>query len=98
MHRISAAAAVVCAGVLVGCGRSAATPSGTGAGASARPVSGATVFAHECSYCHSLIGNESLHREGGDLLGYTLTRQQLLLQTRQMPVRHQLSAAQLNAV
>jgi cytochrome c len=76
----------------------AVAPAGCGGSAAPRPVSGAAVFARECSYCHSLIGNESLHRPGGDLLGYTLSRQQLLLQTRQMPVRHPLDAAELNAV
>jgi mono/diheme cytochrome c family protein len=56
------------------------------------------VFERDCSSCHSLIGNESRHRPGGDLLGYTLTRQQLLEQTRQMPVRRPLSRPELNAV
>lgn len=63
-----------------------------------RPAGGAVVFQRDCSSCHSLIGNESLHRPGGDLLGYTLTREQLLEQTRQMPVRTRLSDAELNAV
>jgi mono/diheme cytochrome c family protein len=63
-----------------------------------RPAGGAVVFQRDCSSCHSLIGNESLHRPAGDLLGYTLTRQQLLEQTRQMPVRRRLSGAELNAV
>jgi mono/diheme cytochrome c family protein len=71
---------------------------GCGGSAPSRPVSGAAVFARECSYCHSLVGNESLHRQGGDLLGYTLSRQQLLEQTRQMPVRDPLTRAQLDAV
>jgi mono/diheme cytochrome c family protein len=62
------------------------------------PGSGAGVFARECSVCHSLIGNESLHRPGGDLIGYKLTREQLTLQTRQMPVKRPLSAAELAAV
>jgi mono/diheme cytochrome c family protein len=61
-------------------------------------VSGAAVFDRECSACHSLVGNESLHKPGGDLVGYSLTRGELLLQTREMPVKHPLSAAQLAAV
>lgn len=73
---------------LAGCGGSAPTT----------PVSGATVFRQECSYCHSLLGNESHHREGGDLLGYKLNRQQLLELTREMPVRHPLTRADLGAV
>src|SRR5436305_14907915 len=88
MRRALAAAPMLLAGVLAGCG----------GGARARPPGGAAVFARECSSCHSLIGNESLRRPGGDLLGYTLTRQELLLQTRQMPVRHPLSSPQLTAV
>src|SRR5947209_118138 len=88
MPRALAAAATLAAAGLAGCG--SAVP--------ARPVSGAAVFARECSLCHSLIGNESRHRPGGDLLGYTLTRRELLLQTRQMPVRESLSGAQLTAV
>jgi hypothetical protein len=48
--------------------------------------------------CHSVIGNESLHRQGGDLLGYRMTRQQLREFTREMPVRHRLTPAELNAV
>jgi mono/diheme cytochrome c family protein len=85
-------------------------PSGTGRQSTSRstgvsalpttapPGSGAAIFAQECSVCHSLIGNESLHRPGGDLIGYRLTRQQLTQQTRQMPVKRPLTAAQLAAV
>jgi mono/diheme cytochrome c family protein len=61
-------------------------------------VSGAEVFARECAVCHSVIGNESLHRQGGDLLGYRMTRRQLVEFTREMPVRHPLAPAQLAAV
>jgi hypothetical protein len=55
------------------------------------------VFAHDCSACHSLIGNETKHKDGGDLVGYHLTRDQLALITRTMPTRP-LSAAELQAV
>jgi mono/diheme cytochrome c family protein len=88
MRRVIAAAALGIAGTVTACG-GAASP---------QPVSGAAVFVRDCTYCHSLIGNESLHRQGGDLLGYTLTRQQLLEQTRQMPARKPLTPAQLKAV
>jgi mono/diheme cytochrome c family protein len=54
------------------------------------------VFAHSCQSCHSLVGNESRHKQGGDLLGYNLTRAQLTSFTRVMPAR--LTAAQLRAV
>jgi hypothetical protein len=68
---------------------------------SARPrpaISGARVFAGECALCLSLIGNESLHRQGGDLLGYRISRQQLVQFTREMPVRRPLTQAELSAV
>jgi mono/diheme cytochrome c family protein len=76
--------ALICG--LAGCG-----------GASARP-SGAQVFSAECAACHSAIGNESRHRVGGDLLGYRISRQQLIEFTREMPVRRPLTRAQLSAV
>jgi mono/diheme cytochrome c family protein len=56
------------------------------------------LFAEDCSACHSLVGNESLHRQGGDLLGYRFSRRDLLEFTREMPVRHQLSRVQLAAI
>jgi mono/diheme cytochrome c family protein len=56
------------------------------------------VFSEKCAACHSLIGNESGHRVGGDLLGYRIPRQQLLEFTREMPVRKPLTRAELSAV
>jgi mono/diheme cytochrome c family protein len=79
---------LVCLAGLAGCG---------GRATDRRPP-GATVFANECAACHSVIGNESLHRQGGDLVGYRMTREQLVEYTREMPVRHRLSPAQLSAV
>jgi mono/diheme cytochrome c family protein len=70
---------------LYGCGHSA-------------PVNGAVVFAHSCRACHSLIGNESEHKQGGDLLGYHLTRAEWLSFTRVMPAKRPLTKAELNAV
>jgi mono/diheme cytochrome c family protein len=71
---------------------------GCGAGSSpTRAPSGAEVFARSCAACHSLIGNESLHRQGGDLAGYHLNRAQLALMTRSMPTRP-LSRAEFDAV
>jgi mono/diheme cytochrome c family protein len=75
----------------------AVTACGGSRGPSTEP-SGARVFAGECAVCHSLIGNESLHRQGGDLLGYRISRQQLVQFTREMPVRHRLTPAELDAV
>jgi mono/diheme cytochrome c family protein len=72
---------------------------GCGGGASISQTSEAAhVFARNCSACHSLIGNESRHRQGGDLVGYRLSRQQLLEFTREMPTRRPLSSAQLQLV
>ena len=61
-------------------------------------ASGATVFAKDCSACHSLIGNESLHRQGGDLEGYRISRRDLLEFTREMPTPGRLTSQQLMAV
>lgn len=72
---------------------------GCGGGASTSQTSEAAhVFARNCSACHSLIGNESRHRQGGDLVGYRLSRQQLLEFTREMPTRRPLTSAQLHLV
>ncbi len=58
---------------------------------------GTRVFAQNCHSCHSLVGDESEHKQGGDLLGYHMSRAQLLGFTREMPTRR-LSPAQLDAV
>src|ERR1700736_6522076 len=80
--------AVVVALTLAGCG-AASVPHG---------ANGRTVFATSCSGCHSLAGNESLHRQGGDLLGFRMSRGVLVQFVREMPVPRPLSAAQLAAV
>ena len=41
---------------------------------------------------------ESRHREGGDLVGYRLSRTVLLEFTREMSTRRPLTSSQLNAV
>jgi mono/diheme cytochrome c family protein len=61
------------------------------------PSSGKEIFARDCQACHSLIGNESLRKQGGDLLGLRLTSAQLLSFTRVMPTPP-LTAKQLQAV
>ncbi len=79
---------------------SALALAGTGCGSSAAPappLSGAEVFARSCAACHSLVGNESHYKQGGDLVGYHLSRAQLTLMTRSMPTRP-LSRAELAAV
>jgi mono/diheme cytochrome c family protein len=94
--------AVVLAAVVAACDgthpRSAASRTGPTVFRTGRAVSGAHVFARDCAICHSVIGNESLHRQGGDLLGYRMSREELVQFTREMPVRHPLTPAELNAV
>ncbi len=79
--RKACAAAASCV-LLAACGATHAQP-------------GAALFARNCSLCHSLIGNESLRRQGGDLLGARLSRPILLQFTREMPVRRPLTERQL---
>ena len=63
-----------------------------------RPPSGAVVFAQDCQVCHSLVGNEDEHKQGGDLLGYRMSRQSLTQFSREMPVRRPQTPADLRAV
>ena len=56
------------------------------------------MFATSCRGCHSLQGNERRHTEGGDLLGYTMSRPEMLAYVGEMPTRRPLSAAALRAV
>jgi mono/diheme cytochrome c family protein len=95
------AAGLACAA----CGSSAPTSStrpaattGSAIGLPSTPPSGGKqIFAHDCQACHSLIGNESLRKQGGDLIGIRLTYNQLLSFTRVMPTPP-LTAKQLEAV
>jgi mono/diheme cytochrome c family protein len=56
------------------------------------------VFASACGSCHTLTGVDSPSHQGGDLLHVRLTRAQMLQFTREMPVRHPLTPAELSAV
>jgi mono/diheme cytochrome c family protein len=71
---------------------------GCGGGGSSPQTREAAVFAGNCSACHSLIGNESRHTQGGDLVGYRLSRRELLEFTREMPTRRPLTSSQLDGV
>ena len=71
---------------------------GCGAATPARPATGAQVFLGECQVCHSLLGNESKHTQGGDLVHFHMSRATLTQFSREMPVKHRLSASQLRAV
>jgi mono/diheme cytochrome c family protein len=71
-----------------------------GCGATGNPAlpAGASVFADSCSVCHSLVGNETRRTQGGDLVGYRLSRAVLTQFTAEMPVRRRLTPAELAAV
>jgi hypothetical protein len=56
------------------------------------------VFIERCQVCHSLVGNESEHKQGGDLLGYVMSRKALTQFSREMPLRRPLTVAELRAV
>lgn len=71
---------------------------GCGGSPQASAPTGRQLFAQDCSACHSLIGNESLRRQGGDLLHFVFTSRQLLSLAREMPVRRPLSAPALATV
>jgi mono/diheme cytochrome c family protein len=81
--------AAVCVGIS-GCGAERSHPPS--------PARGPEVFARNCGGCHTLIGNESRHRQGGDLAGFSLSRATLLQFTREMPTRRRLSPAELQSV
>ncbi|MGO9751220.1 MAG: c-type cytochrome [Solirubrobacteraceae bacterium] len=71
---------------------------GCASSSSERAPSGAVVFAQTCQVCHSLVGSESQRKQGGDLLGYRMSRRDLTQFSREMPVRRPLTAAELRAV
>lgn len=56
------------------------------------------MFASSCSACHSLVGDESLHRPGGDLRVVRFSREILSEYAAEMPVHPPLSARELAAV
>jgi mono/diheme cytochrome c family protein len=88
MPRKGILAAVAAAVVLAGCG--GARP--------ARAPNGTSVFAQDCQICHTLVGNESRQTQGGDLLGFSMSRRDLTEFAREMPTRHRLSSPALAAV
>ena len=56
------------------------------------------MFAENCAACHSLTGHASPRQQGGDLLGFQMTRAQMIEFVREMPVPHRMSSAQQEAV
>jgi mono/diheme cytochrome c family protein len=71
---------------------------GCGSGGGSQHASGRELFAENCAVCHSLTGHASPRQQGGDLLGFQMTRAQMLEFVREMPVPHRLSSAQQEAV
>jgi mono/diheme cytochrome c family protein len=71
---------------------------GCGSGAASPKVDGRALFAENCAVCHSLTGRSSPRQQGGDLLGFRMSEQQMLEFVREMPVRHPLSSTQQRAV
>ena len=88
MCRAAVLTALAAATVVAGCGS---------AGGTQRPV-GQTLFEQDCGVCHSLTGQESPRRQGGDLLAVHVSRGVMLQFVAEMPVPHHLSSAQLRAV
>ena len=78
------ATALFCAG----CGSDAASPK----------VDGKALFAENCAVCHSLTGRQSPRQQGGDLLEFRMSEEEMLEFVREMPVRHPLSSTQQRAV
>lgn len=89
MRPPTALALVAVASALAGCG---------GSSPAAPRSAGQTLFAQDCSACHSLTGRESPRRQGGDLRGVRLSPAVMLQFARQMPIRHRLSSAELKVV
>jgi mono/diheme cytochrome c family protein len=81
--------ALVLALALCACGAS---------GAGHASPDGKTLFAHNCTACHSLTGVESPKRQGGDLLHGHFSREVMLQFASEMPVRHRLTEAELRRV
>jgi mono/diheme cytochrome c family protein len=59
---------------------------------------GQALFAQDCSVCHSLSGEQSPSRQGGDLLALHIGREEMLQFVREMPVRHRLGRIQLRTL
>jgi mono/diheme cytochrome c family protein len=94
-----AAAALTAAAV--GCGSAATAPRPSVPVPVPAPrvlAEGKRVFAASCSVCHGLSGSESAPRQGGDLAGFRMSEAQLESETRIMPMRRRLTAAEIRAV
>ena len=87
MRRLRPLVVLAACGLVIGCGQASSRHS----------ADGAALFAGNCRSCHSLLGNESRHTQGGDLLNLRMSRAQLESFTRVMPTRP-LSQAEIDAI
>jgi mono/diheme cytochrome c family protein len=71
---------------------------GCGSSGGSQRANGASLFAEDCAMCHSLTGRQLPRRQGGDLLALHATRAAMLEFVREMPVPHQMTKAQQQAV
>jgi mono/diheme cytochrome c family protein len=76
----------------------AAAVSGCGSGQTRGAPEGHALFQQACGACHTLTGHNDPRHQGGDLLGFHSTRTQMLQLVSEMPVRHPLNRAELDAV
>lgn len=60
--------------------------------------SGRPLFSQACGACHTLTGHDDPRHQGGDLRAFHASRAQFLQFASEMPVRHALSHAQLQAI
>ena len=84
---LAAVLTAVVAAALAGCGS-----------AGKQQVAGRSLFTKDCGFCHSLTGRQSPTRQGGDLLHLHIGRTALLEFTREMPVRHRMTAREVSEV
>ena len=97
MPRMLAAATLTTVS-LAACAGNRQRTGGHHANPSASAVSGASLFAANCSSCHTLTGPSGRVTQGGDLAGSRMSEALIISFTRIMPVRRPLNAAEVRAV
>ncbi len=61
-------------------------------------ATGRALFTQACGACHTLTGHNDARHQGGDLRNFHASRAQFVQLASEMPVRHALSHAQLQAI
>jgi mono/diheme cytochrome c family protein len=69
-----------------------------GSGHASAPSGGQALFTQACGACHTVSGARSPSHQGGDLLAVRLSRPVMIQFAREMPVRRELTAAQLESI